>query len=398
MDRKLKMVIFTLGFFTGGTERQIIELVKGIDRNRFDCSIAVARPGGELECELASYGLKIESFPITSLRDLNGVRQLLRLRKFLIEKKIELLHTFSLLGNTFGVLAGLLARIPIIITSRRDMNGTEYLPPYGRCQSYFSHWVDHITTNAVAIKGMLVAREKVSPDKISVIENGLDLSQFSNLRDRSEIRQQLGISEDAPVIGMVAVFKPIKGHIYLFQAVKQLLATFPQLRVLLIGGCPLDANINAELLSAVKELGIENNIVFIGASQQVPRLLTSLNISALPSLSEGISNAILESMAAGVPVVATNVGGNVEIIKDGETGLLVPARDSNALAAALLRLLNDREYGAHLAANASKMVAHRFSNRRMVNNFESLYVRLTESKLQPSNATSWFGSRRRLAQ
>lgn len=226
MNHKLKVAIVTFGFYTGGTERQIIEIIKGIDRSRFVVLVAATRAGGTMEDKLKQAGITIDYFPINSFRDIGTIRQLQRLRHYLIDNKVDIVHTFSLIGNTFGVLAGLLARIPIIITSRRDMFGPKMLLPYGPLQAMLSHFADVILTNAIAIKNMLVKQEYIKPDKILVISNGIDLTQVVDRNYGAEVRKELGISPSRPVIGVIAELKPVKGHIYLFQAIKELIETW----------------------------------------------------------------------------------------------------------------------------------------------------------------------------
>lgn len=395
VNRKLKIAIVTFGFYTGGTERQIIELIKGIDPSRFDVLVAITRAGGKMEDNLKQAGINIDYFPINSLREIGTIHQLKRLCSYLIENKIDILHTFSLIGNTFGMLAGLLARTPIMITSRRDMFGPTMILPYGLLQGVFSHFADVILTNAVAIKNMLVKQEYINPKKILVIGNGLNLSQVVSRSCGNEVRRELGINPSTPVIGVIAELKPVKGHIYLFQAIKELIKTRPELCVLLIGDS-IEPAFKISLEATVRELEIQNNVIFYGRSNQVGRLLTAIDISVLPSLSEGLSNAILESMAANIPVITTNSGGNPEIVIDGETGLLVPPADSIALANAISRLLDDVLYRDYLATNARTIMVKKFSNEQMITSVENVYLQLAESRIEQTKPSTWPSLRRRL--
>lgn len=395
MNHKLKIAICTFGFFTGGTERQLIELLKGIDRNRFTLYVVAVRAGGQMEANLKQAGIEIIFFPINSLHNIDTLRQLYRLSQFFIKEEIDILHTFSLIGNTFGVLAGLLARTPIIITSRRDMFGPKMLLPYGPIQGLLSHCVDGITTNARAIKEMLTKQEYVRANKVSVIPNGLDLNQFIDRSEGATVRKELGIEADAPVIGVVAELKPVKGHIYLFRAIQSLIKIRPKMRVLIVGDS-IEPAFKTSLEAASQELGIQDNVIFLGRSQTVARLLTAMDISVLPSLSEGLSNTILESMGAGVPIIAANVGGNSELIQYGETGLLVPPADPLSLANAIVCLLDDIPYRNRLAANALAFIRNKFSITRMVGEFESLYLKLAESKVTQTKPVVRLGLRRRL--
>jgi L-malate glycosyltransferase len=381
MSSKLKIAFFTFGFYTGGTERQLIELIKGLDRDLFTVYVAASRAGGPMTGYLDEAGIRVEYFPFTSLYNLNAVRQLMRLRDFLASNEINIMHNYHMIGNSMGVLAGLLARVPVILTSRRDMGGNQigiYPLPLRILQAAFSYCSDAIVTNAQAIKQAVTAREGHWPEKIKVIPNGIDLERFTIDRSsRLATRRELGISEDAPVIGIVAEIKPVKGHSYLFQAARKLIEFMPHLRLFIIGDSS-NKTYRRGIEAEVERLGLREHVIFLGRSLEVPRLLAALDVSVLPSLSEGISNSILESMAAGVPVVATDVGGNPEIVINEETGLLVPAADPDALAGAIERLLLAPELAARLATAARDMVENSYSNQRMVASFQDLYVHLAE--------------------
>ena len=384
MSSKLKIAFFTFGFYTGGTERQLIELIKGLDRDLFTVYVAASRAGGPMTGCLDEAGISVEYFPFTSLYNFNAMRQLMRLRDFLAHNEIDIIHNYHMIGNSMGVLAGLLARVPVILTSRRDMGGNQigiYPLPLQILQAGFSYCSDAIVTNAQAIKQAVIRRESHRPEKIKVIPNGIDLCRFTIDRSsRLATRGELGISEEAPVIGIVAEIKPVKGHIYLLKAVRKLIENRPALRLLIIGDSSNRSH-RATVEAEVERLGLKEHVIFLGRSNDVPRLLGALDVSVLPSLSEGISNSILESMAAGVPVVATAVGGNPEIVINEETGLLVPARDPDALAGAIERLLLAPDLAARFSAAARDKVEQRYSNQKMVTSFQDLYLHLAERQI-----------------
>jgi glycosyltransferase involved in cell wall biosynthesis len=374
MKNRLKIALYSEGFFTGGTERQLTELIKRLDRNRFEAYAISSRQGGQLESELMQAGIAIENFPLTCLRDFNAIKQLWRLKNFLLRKEIDLLHTFSLTGNTFGVLAGLLARVPTIITSRRDM-GVMIPPLYWPLQIAFSLCADAIVINAAAIRDMLITKERVSPDKIKLVHNGIDLKSFSiDSETRRWARRELGIDEKTVAIGVIAQIKPVKGHRYLLLATQLLKKRLANFRILIIG----DGAQRPELEAFSTQLGIKEQTLFLGQRNDVKKLIAAFDIGLLPSLSEGLSNSLLEMMAAGVPAIATDVGGNREIIIDKETGLLVPPANPEAIATAIETLLNDADLSARLANKARKMVMNRFSTEHMVDCMENLYLDLAQ--------------------
>lgn len=397
MKRKLNMAIFTYGFYMGGTERQIVELLKGLDQDLFNISVGAMRPGGELEHELTGVGIKVEYFPVNSLKNPGALLQLWQLRKFLIKNKIDLLHTYSIFGNTFGTIAGALARIPVIIASRRDLYNRDILFPYSQLQVTFARHVDAVIANAQIIKQVMVEQEHVAADKIFVVNNGIDLHKFADHSCRDIVRKELGLQDHNPVIGVLAELKPIKGHKYLFEAVSQLVADYPELRVLLIGETR-DTDYRNYLENLVTKLNIREHVIFGGRNINAARQLAAVDISALPSLTEGLSNAVLESMAARLPVIATNVGGNPELIENGENGLLVPAKDAYLMAEALRILLRDRNYATTLARRAQETVANRFTIQKMVDATSRLYLQLAEARSHQAGLASRLGLRRQLAE
>jgi glycosyltransferase involved in cell wall biosynthesis len=199
---------------------------------------------------------------------------------------------------------------------------------------------------------------------------------------------------EAPLVAVFARLHPVKGIEYFLDAAASLAARFPLARFLVVGeGCIVRDGVivpspyRHELEDYAARLGLAERVVFTGFRRDVPELLREVAVSVLPCISnEGLSNSVLESMAAGAPVVATTVGGNPEIVEDGRTGLLVPPADSGALAGAIARLLEDRELAERLGRAARQRVADHFSVEQMVRRTERLYVDLLGRKRRPQPA------------
>jgi len=244
-----------------------------------------------------------------------------------------------------------------------------------------SHFV---LANSEAVRQFLVKEDGFQPGKIKVIRNAVDFERFASVpRDRAKFFPALGPGHK--LIGMVANMNlPVKGHSYLIEAARAVCRILPGTRFVLIG----DGRQRPKLEQQVRELGLEQNFLFLGYHKDVPELLPCFDVSVLPSTAEGLPNVVLEAMAAGIPVVATAVGGTVEILEDGVCGLLVPPRDPEALAKAILRILQEPSLAEQLARAGQERVRAYF-------NFDRLLLELKELYEEPRHRESAKQLRRR---
>jgi glycosyltransferase involved in cell wall biosynthesis len=197
----------------------------------------------------------------------------------------------------------------------------------------------------------------LSSSKVTVIPNGVDLGRFEALPPSSIAKSELGLEAGHLVITCTANFRPVKGHKYLLEAFAVVHRQVPHAKLLLVGDGPLRASFEAD----IRRLELSEHVRLLGATEQVERVLAASDLFVLPSLTEGMSNALLDAMAAGLAVVATDAGGNADVIEDGVCGLLVPPRDSNALAEAMLRLLNDAYLRDQLGTAARLKIRQTYS-------------------------------------
>jgi glycosyltransferase involved in cell wall biosynthesis len=237
--------------------------------------------------------------------------------------------------------------------------------------------------NASAVQRWLIDQGHPA-EKITVIRNGVDVSRFEALPNEGRLHRELGLEGSVPIVAVVARLSPVKGIEDFVRAASAVAARFKAARFVLFGDRmpPGEHRREPELLYAERmhrlacELGIGDRVFFAGCRADVAELLPELTVSVLPSHTEGLPNAVLESMAVGVPVVATSVGGVPEVITHESTGLLVPQRDPGALASAISRVLQDRALAVSLAAEAKRAAKERFSVSRMVRETEELYARV----------------------
>lgn len=241
---------------------------------------------------------------------------------------------------------------------------------------------DRVLTVSCQLRDFHAQRTGFSARKIAVIHNGVDSDQFfSDSATRDRVRKELGLSADDLCIGCVGNLFPIKDHRTLLKAVAEMAHRSTKWRLLMIGEGPE----LARLQQFVDAHPIwREQVSFLGASQRVPELLNAMDVYVLPSLSEGISNSLLEAMATGVPVIATATGGNPEVIVDGESGLLFPCQDHAKLAHHLLQLQAEQHLRIQLGRQAVRRVRQEFSIESMINSYTDLYKSVTRTVMAPA--------------
>jgi glycosyltransferase involved in cell wall biosynthesis len=373
-SKKIKLLQMLTNFHIGGTERQVANLALGIDSSHFDLHLACLRHSGELLAELETLRAPRPEFRIGSLYSPKTFWQGLRLAHYVRRNLIQIVHSYGFYPNVFTVPIARLAGASIVVASIR--NTCDLLTPtQRRLQKMVCRLADCVLVNAQAIRQNLI-EEGYDPNNIVVIRNGITLPKSVGKGRGSVLRQELGLPLSARLVAVFSRLNRMKGVQYFLDAAIILAKRFPDVCFLVVG----DGGSKKELEAHACRLGLGQRVVFTGFRGDVPDLLCEVAVSVLPSLSEGTSNTLLESMAAGIPVIATTVGGNPEVIQDGISGLLVPPRDSGALAAATARLLEDENLALRLGRAGMRRVSEIFSIEGSVHETEHLYRRLVEAK------------------
>src|SRR5436190_5001050 len=372
-DTRIKVLKFLTNFNIGGTERQFVQMVQQMDLDRFDLHVACfARRGGFLPL-VESRGIPLAEFGIRRLYSPLTLWRQLQFAHYLRENRFQVVHTYGFYPNSFAVPAARLAGVPVIIASIRD-TGEVWAPNKRLVQKAVCRLATCVLANADAVRTQLI-RDGYDERKLAVIRNGIDLKRLDRCDGTGPIREEFHIPDDSPIISVLSRLNELKGIPYFLDAVSSVLTSFPNARFLVVGEGP--ARLDLEVYAQNKGYG--QAVIFTGARLDVPLILRETSISVLPSLSEGLSNVLIESMAAGVPVVDTQVGGNTEIVDDGTTGLLVPSRDSNALAKAILQLLSDPKTAARMGSAGRDRIESRFSVGRAVHETQRTYTSSLES-------------------
>jgi len=362
----------------GGTENQFMALARTLDRTRFDVEFACLRRWGGFVDELLARNIPLTEYPVSTFRSVAAIAQQARLTRHIRRRRIQIVHAYNFYGNVFATPPARLVA-PVVIASIRDR--APYLTKMQkRVQRYACQFADCVLVNADAVRDWLIG-DGYDASKIAVIRNGVDLARFDNLPPQIDLRRELGLADDRPLVGVVSRLTRLKGLEHFLEAAAIVRARVPDARFLVVGETsPMDRDYLRELQAYAVRCGVAGHVTFTGLRSDVPAVLASLTVSVMPSLNEALSNVVLESMAAGAPTVATRVGGTPEAVVDGVTGILVPPADSAALADAIVQLLSNPELAAHLGCAARARIADHFSVRRMVRATEDLYTDLLERK------------------
>ncbi len=365
----------------GGTERQLVELARGLDRTRFEPIVCCLSSAGPLEPLLRASGIPVHVVGFPTLRRSvpelarTGVRALAsmrRLRALVRRHRPDVLHGFLFWAYAIGALVARSAGVPVVLGSRRSLGLFKASRPhYLLLERLTNRLTDLVIANSEAVRQDAIRQERLPPDKVIVVHNGVDLDRFGGAPDEA-LRARLGLADRGPVAAVVANFIHYKGHEAFLESWAAVTRKLPRATVLLVGDGPTRGAAERQAAS----LGLEDSVRFLGRRADVPALLALADVVVHPSTEEGFSNAILEAMAAGKPVVAARVGGNPEAVVDGETGLLVPLGDAEALAAATVRLLADPGEARRLGAAGRGRAAKLFALTTMVGAYEALYVRM----------------------
>ena len=345
-----------------GTESQLLMLIRGLDRDKIRPYLCLLDGTGKASQAFEPDDCAVLRLGVRSFKRPSTVGKLRQFVRFLRREKIDVLQTHFLDSTYFGVLAGKLARVPRIVRTRRNLGysttrGHRWL---GRLCGKF---VCATVANCEACRRSIIQQEGARPDSVVVIGNGIDLTAFANLRP-------LGPSTNGRprAVGMVANLRPIKGPDVFVRAAGLLRDKHPNVRFIMAG-----EGDRQSVLKLARECGIEGRLELLGSIADVPRFLEGLDVAVLTSRSEGLSNSLLEYMAAGRPIVATAVGGNVELIEDGVAGLLVPPNDPQATATAIDRLLRDPHLAASLSGAARQHVENENRVEIAVRRYEEVY-------------------------
>jgi len=368
---KINMLQLVNGFAIGGGEMKVLELVQRLDKDRYNITVGSVGQGGPLEAEFRKSVERVEIFSKKFSFDFSLVTRVMRLMK---EQQIQILQTTLFYADIIGAYAASLAGVPVVI-SWEPVTGPFALRHY-LAYKLAMQKIDRVVAVSEDIRQRVIRERHLSPDQVMTIHYGVDVNKFAP-GTGSLTKADLGVPEDHLVLGTVARFDHPKGHKYLIEAAPRIVQQFPGVRFVLAGDGPL----RAEVEQQIRQAGLDDFFVLLGFRRDVKELLSVFDLFILPSLSEGLPNAVLEAMACSNPVVATAVNGVVEVVEDGVTGYLVPPQNPEELAAAVIKMLGLGEKMKRMGHQGRERVVKYFSVEQQIAKFEALYQSLYEQKL-----------------
>jgi glycosyltransferase involved in cell wall biosynthesis len=361
--------------FLGGGQINLLSLARNLDREKFEV-FACSREGGPLVEEIKKNDLQHVPVPFSKRIGRKIVREI---KTILADNKIDVLHTHGGIAGFYGRWAAWKCRTPVIV---HTLHGIHYLHYrnfllkhfFIFLERYFSRFTSAVIFVSEADKEKGIKFKLAPEEKMFIIKNGIDLSAFKEedrLNSKSEMRKEVMLESFQPLVGTVARLHRQKGIPYLLKAAKIISQVFPRIKILIIGGGPL----SQKLERMARRLDVKEYVWFMGERKDAQDLTSLFEVFVLPSLWEGLPYALMEASVLGKPIVATDVDGNREIIEDGKTGILVPARNPEKMAEAVIRLLRDKSLASKLGERA-KAIPQRFSLSRMVEETQGLYLKL----------------------
>jgi glycosyltransferase involved in cell wall biosynthesis len=352
----------------GGGQISLLELLANINMKKF-LPFAIVNEDGKLKKEIKKLGVECKIIPVPSLRGLNPFLFFVgfwRIFNYARRKKVNLIHSNTSRATLYAGPVAKILGIPLIWHVR--------IPhPDNLLDRLLVLFSSRIITVSRTVKKRFKWFKK---NKVEIIYNGVDTQEFSPGLAQDDVRKKYHINSEDMVIGTVGRLSPEKGFEYLISAIREVVNVYPRTKVLIVGAG--DEKYRLSLQEKVKDLELSSHIIFVGFYDDIPHILRCMDIFSLPSLSEGFNRSLLEAMACGLPVVATDVGGNVEIIKDGVNGLLVPPSKPRALASAITELLKDKEKIRKMGLEGRRIVEEDFSIEKNEKKIEKLYSQILE--------------------
>jgi glycosyltransferase involved in cell wall biosynthesis len=386
IPQKIKILYIIGTLDIGGTEKQLVELIKRLDKNRFNIAVCCLSQSGPLISSVHSEGIPVEVIGFRGfrhsekgyLRNLPRIISLfVQLTRYIKKEQPHILHGFLFWAYILGTYAAKLAGVSHIISSRRGLGMFKQdKRHYLFLEKVANHLTEIIIANSEAVRRDTIQQEKVPASKIMMVYNGIDTALYEIPPDQ-KLRAALNIGEKSKIVSIIANFIHYKGHGFFLHACSEVRKKLSDVKFMLIGDGPL----KKDMKELAEDLNIEKDVLFLGSRKDIPALLSITDIVVLSSLEEGFSNAILEAMAAGKPVIATHVGGNPEAILQGETGLLVLPKNSDTLAGAMIQLLENPDIAVKMGKAGRERVKQEFSMDRMVQSIEQIYEKVMQVEL-----------------
>ncbi|RMF97440.1 MAG: glycosyltransferase family 1 protein [Candidatus Schekmanbacteria bacterium] len=303
---------------------------------------------------------------------MDSLKDALKFRKALKSEDYDVIHTHRDIALRFVLRSAIGLKLKSLFTNR----GNNYRLKKKERKLYFSKKLDCTCAVAQAVKDVLVHRCGMNPDKVEVVYGSFDENIFNKEYDSGVVRREFGLDNGRKIVGNIAAPQGKKGHLFYFETIKKVLEKKPDVVFMLVG-----RGLKEKFADKVKELGIEKNVIFTGYRADIPEVISSFDVSVCSATKgEGLTGAVRESLALGKPVVSTDVAGNKEIVIHGKTGILVPPKNTDAMAQAIIYLLDHPEEGAVMGREGKKVVFEKCNNTIRCDRIEKIYYKVLDSK------------------
>jgi glycosyltransferase involved in cell wall biosynthesis len=365
-DHRKRIAHVTFDMSIGGAEQVIYQIIENRDRRRFDVSIlCLNKPMGAFGNELAKKGYDVFVF---GRRPGLDVKLISWIRKYISRNKVDILHCHQYTPYVYGVLGAALTRTKVIYTEHG-----RFYPEQRRLKRlivnpFLCLLTDYVTAISYATRDALVQFEKFPVGKIHVVYNGIDERKYRGAEEEG-LKESLGICDSAEVLGTVARLDAIKNQSMMLKALKIVHQTYPNTYLIIVGDGPE----RKRLESQAAAFGLSQYVIFAGFKVDAHRFYRIMDIFLLTSFSEGTAMTLLEAMASGVACIATDVGGNREILEDNVSGVIVPSDDELTLAERICQLINDKKVRQKIGEAGTKRFYEKFTVDKMVKAYEKMY-------------------------
>ena len=360
----MNILYLTTHLNIGGISSYLLTLTAGM--KQAGDNVYLASSGGQLSESFSQAGVNLIPIPIKTKKEVHPklLISMFKLSKLIREKDIDIIHAHTRVTQVLGCLLQKNIGIPIVSTCHGF-----FKPRLTR--RLFPCWGDKVIAISQPVKDHLIRDFAVSREQIRVVHNGIDVERFKERAslDKRKSKISLGL-EDGPVVGIIARLSDVKGHSFLIRAMKGVCEKLSHAQLLIVG----DGKMFDQLQDLVGSLQIEDKVKFVPSVASTPEALAAMDLFVMPSLAEGLGLGLMEAMAAGLCVVGSSVGGIKDLIRDGQTGVLVPPRDTAELSRVILELLQDKENRDHLGRGAASFIAENFSGEKMVQLTKEVYT------------------------
>ena len=373
--KKVNVLLVIDTMFYAGPQNHVAQLVNGLDRERYAVYVCCLKEIGELGRELSLAGASIFSLRLKRLFGLKALVAVFRLARWLRIRQIDIVHTFLFAGRVFGTSAAGLARVPAIVAGIRGEAVMWDKLRQRMAGAFAARFVNLFLPNSQYLKKILMEKEGIGEERIRVVRNGVDLERFSPGVSPGVVRSELGAGLDGKVIGCVANLLPVKGVDTFLEAAGIVARHRDGVSFLVVGAerPSVDGDFKEKLELICRDPVLRGRVKFLGERKDMPRIYDAMDILVLPSRSEGMSNVLLEAMAMSLPVIASDIEPNREVVVEGLNALFFPAGEASVLAQKIEGLLDDGCMAKRFGKASRRIAEESFSLERMISDVEAAY-------------------------